>query len=283
MKTISLMLSTTPSASPFAVVTGASLGLGKSIACELAERGYSLLLVSLPGEGLQALCTEISEQYGVAAIAFELNITNSTELTDLLHTINTNYNVEVLVNNAGIGVSGEFEGTDSEKIVGLLRLNIEALVLITHGLIPNLKKQSKSYILNISSMAAYSPIGYKTVYPASKAFVYSFSRGLNAELREFGIQVTVANLGPMRTNAAVIERINGHNALIRSTVKDPSEVAKICIRRLFKGRRVIMINYLSYLFLKFTPSIIRIPMLTKHAKKECLSDVLTIKRLRQTI
>jgi short-subunit dehydrogenase len=283
LKTISLMLSTTPSASPFAVVTGASLGLGKSIACELAERGYSLLLVSLPGEGLQALCTEISEQYGVAAIAFELNITNSTELTDLLHTINTNYNVEVLVNNAGIGVSGEFEGTDSEKIVGLLRLNIEALVLITHGLIPNLKKQSKSYILNISSMAAYSPIGYKTVYPASKAFVYSFSRGLNAELREFGIQVTVANLGPMRTNAAVIERINGHNALIRSTVKDPSEVAKICIRRLFKGRRVIMINYLSYLFLKFTPSIIRIPMLTKHAKKECLPEVLTIKRLRQTI
>lgn len=283
MNAIPYMLSTTPSASPYAVVTGASLGLGKSIACELAERGYSLLMVSLPGEGLPELCTQISKEYGISAIAFETNITNSEELSALLDIINANYQVEVLVNNAGIGVSGEFEGTDSEQIIGLLRLNIEALVLITHGLIPNLKKQSKSYILNISSMAAYSPIGYKTVYPASKAFVYSFSRGLNAELREFGIQVTVANLGPMRTNAAVIERINGHNALIRSTVKEPAEVAKICIRRLFKGRKVIMINYLSYLFLKFTPSSIRISMLTKHAKKECLADVLTIKRLRETI
>ncbi len=283
MNAILLMQSTTPSAAPFAVVTGASLGLGKSIACELAERGYSLLMVSLPGEGLPELCTQLSTQYGVDAIAFETNITKSEELNALLENINANYCVEILVNNAGIGVSGEFEGTDSEKIIGLLRLNIEALVLLTHGLIPNLKKRCKSYILNISSMAAYSPIGYKTVYPASKAFVYSFSRGLNAELREFGIQVTVANLGPMRTNAAVIERINGHNALIRSTVKDPAEVAKICIRRLFKGRKVIMINYLSYLFLKFTPSAIRIPMLTKHAKKECLSEVLTIKRLRETI
>jgi len=277
------MLSTTPSTSPYAVVTGASLGLGKSIACELAERGYSLLLVSLPGEGLPKLCSEISQQYGVDAVPFETNITQSEQLQELLQTINSNYRVEILVNNAGIGVSGEFEGTDSEKLIGLLRLNIEALVLITHGLIPNLKQQSTSYILNISSMAAYSPIGYKTVYPASKAFVYSFSRGLNAELREFGIQVTVANLGPMRTNAAVIERINGHNALIRSTVKDPSQVAKICIRRMLKGRKVIMINYLSYLFLKFTPSAIRIPMLTKHAKKECLSDVLTIKRLQRTL
>lgn len=82
-----------------------------------------------------------------------------------------------------------------------------ATSLLTHQLLPNLQKSSKAYVLNVSSLAAFSPIGYKTVYPASKAFIHSFSRGLYQELKDTNVFVSVVNPGPMKTNAEVSRRI----------------------------------------------------------------------------
>ena len=92
--------------------------------------------------------------------------------------------IDILINNAGLGGTKKFTEASSDYINTILQVNVAATSLITHQLLPNLLKQPKAYILNVSSMAAFSPIGFKTVYPATKTFIHSFSRGLHEELKD---------------------------------------------------------------------------------------------------
>jgi short-subunit dehydrogenase len=120
-------------------------------------------------------------------------------------------------------------------------------------------------------MASFGPMPFKTVYPASKAFVYSFSRGLGAELKGTGVIVSVAHPGGMRTNAEVTRRIESHNRLIRSTTLSTSKVAKICIRQLLKGDELIIpgfMNKISWLILKMVPVWMRLRIMRSTLQKE---------------
>src|SRR5690606_15313804 len=114
---------------------------------------------------------------------------------------NDNFNIDMLINNAGLGGDLPFLEASPDYIEDIILLNTYALAMLTRLLLTNLINQKRAYILNIASLAAFSPMPYKTVYPASKAFVYSFSRGLDAELRGTGVTVSVAHPGGMRTNA----------------------------------------------------------------------------------
>jgi short-subunit dehydrogenase len=120
-------------------------------------------------------------------------------------------------------------------------------------------------------MASFGPMPYKTVYPASKAFVYSFSRGLSAELFGSNVCVSVAHPGGMATNAEVSERINNHNRLIRATISSPERVAKICISQLLKKDRLIipgMMNKLSWIFFKICPIWLQLILFRSSLQKE---------------
>lgn len=150
-------------------------------------------------------------------------------------------------------------------------LNMHALVLLTRLMLPNLKRQKNAYILNIASMASFSPMPFKTVYPASKAFVYSFSRGLDAELKGTGVSVSVAHPGGMRTNAEVTHSIENYNRVIRSTTLSVEKVAQICIKSLLKRKRTIIpgfINKISWVLLKITPLWMRLKMMRSSISKD---------------
>lgn len=124
-------------------------------------------------------------------------------------------------------------------------------------------------------MAAFSPIGYKTVYPASKAFVHHFTRGLNEELKDTNVFVSVVNPGPMKTNEEVIKRITNHGALAKIGLLSPDKVAAISIRQLLKRDDMIMLNFgngLSWLLMKIIPIWIRLPLMTRAVKKELLLE-----------
>jgi len=140
--------------------------------------------------------------------------------------------------------------------------------LITHQLLPNLLRQPKAYILNVSSMAAFSPIGFKTVYPASKTFIHSFSRGLHEELKDTNVFVSVVNPGAMKTNKDVCKRIEKQGFLGKLTLLDPDHVASYSIRQLFKKDSVIMVNPISWLLMKILPIWIKLPLMTQAIKKE---------------
>lgn len=252
----------------YAVVTGASKGLGKAFAEELASKNKNLVLISLPGEGLLALGEELESNYLVKVVCYETDLSKRDNLIKLTNSINENYTIHTLINNAGIGGTREFEQVSTSYIEDIIGINVYATSILTHKLLPNLLKRKQAYILNVSSLAGYSPIGYKTVYPASKAFVYSFSRGLNEELKDSGVCVSVVSPGPMRTNVDTTKRIAKQGFFANVTLLEPKKVAKYCIQKLEAKRSVITVNPFSWLVLKLVPIRISLPLITGRFKKE---------------
>ncbi|HRC32393.1 MAG TPA: SDR family NAD(P)-dependent oxidoreductase [Bacteroidia bacterium] len=258
----------------YALITGASKGLGKSFALELSKLNINLILVGLPNEGLREIISEINTS-DIDVQIHETDLTLEHNVIEMTKWANANFKIFMLINNAGIGGSKEFIDADISYLSKIIQLNVLALTLITRALLPNLLLRPKSYILNVSSMAAFSPIGYKTVYPASKAFVHHFTRGLNQELKDTNVFVSVVNPGPMKTNEEVIKRITNHGALAKIGLLSPDKVAAISIRQLLKRDDMIMLNFgngLSWLLMKIIPIWIRLPLMTRAVKKELLLE-----------
>lgn len=252
----------------YALITGGSQGLGRSFAYELASRKINTILVSLPNEDLETINKDIIETYGVDSHYFEMDLTVKEELLTFAKHINANFEVFMLINNAGLGGTKKFDAVEIGEIIRIIEVNIMALSVLTHNLLPNLFNQKNGYVLNISSMAACSPIGFKTVYPASKAFVYSFSLGLNEELKNTNVSVSVVNPGPMATNGEGSARLSKHGFFARMITLRTDDVAKHCVTHLLKGQRVIKVNYWSWSLMSNLPIWFKLPLLTNAVRKE---------------
>lgn len=257
-----------PQKEKYAVITGASQGLGSAFARELAAQHLNLVLVSLPHQNLAAFARVIGDTYQVKVHYYETDLSIKKNVLALCEWINANFEVRVLINNAGLGGTKKFTEASMQYIDTIMQVNVVATSLLTHQLLPNLLLQREAFILNVSSMAAFSPIGYKTVYPASKTFIHSFSRGLSEELKNTGVVVSVVNPGAMATNEEVTNRIKKLGYLGRLTLLKPEKVAGRCIRQLFKKDRVIMVNPWSWLAMALLPIWIKLPLLTRNIKKE---------------
>ncbi|KMQ64857.1 short-chain dehydrogenase [Chryseobacterium angstadtii] len=252
----------------YAVVTGASQGLGKAFAENLAGKNINVILVSLPGQHLKELSQRLEETYHIKAHYYEVDLSVNENVMKLTEWLNQSFEIHVLINNAGLGGTKKFVDASPAYINTILQVNVAATSLITHQLLPNLLRQPKAYILNVSSMAAFSPIGFKTVYPASKTFIHSFSRGLHEELKDTNVFVSVVNPGAMKTNMDVCKRIEKQGVLGKLTLLDPNKVAAYCIRQLFRKDSVIMVNPISWLVMKILPIWIKLPLMTSAIKKE---------------
>lgn len=252
----------------YAVVTGASQGLGKAFAENLAGQKINVVLVSLPGQHLKELSQQLQETYQIKSHYYEVDLSVNENVMKLTEWLNKSFEIHILINNAGLGGTKKFVDASSSYINTILQVNVTATSLITHQLLPNLLRQPKAYILNVSSMAAFSPIGFKTVYPASKTFIHSFSRGLHEELKDTNVFVSVVNPGAMKTNIDVCKRIEKQGILGKLTLLDPNKVAAYCIRQLFKKDSVIMVNPISWMIMKILPIWIKLPLMTSAIKKE---------------
>ncbi|MCH5599577.1 SDR family NAD(P)-dependent oxidoreductase [Niabella ginsengisoli] len=199
---------------------------------------------------------------------YETDLSVKQNVIALCNWLNKNFDIYILINNAGVGGTKKFTEASIHYIDSIMQVNVVATSLLTHQLLPNLLRQQQAYILNVSSMAAFSPIGYKTVYPASKTFIHSFSRGLSEELKNTGVVVSVVNPGAMATNEDVCQRIKNLGIIGRMTLLQPDKVAASCIKKLFKRDRVIMVNPWSWLAIALLPIWIKLPLLTYNIKKE---------------
>lgn len=263
----------------FALITGSSTGLGKAFAYELAKRKFNLLLVSLPNEALPEFAAELTA-FGNEVHYYETDLTDHDNVMKMTHWVNSQFAVSVLINNAGIGGSRRFVEAEPAYLNNIIQLNVMSTSLITRALLPNLMRQPQSYILNVSSMAAFSPMGFKTVYPASKAFIHHFSRGLYQELKDTNIFVSVVNPGPMKTNADTSARIMKQGALAQLGLLSPEQVARISIRKLFNKDSMIMLNWangIQWLLMKLIPIWLRLPLLTKVIEREVNMNAKMIK------
>ena len=241
----------------FALVTGAGSGIGKAIARELAGRGINVLLVALPGEDLYGYSKQLSEEFGIRSDFLE---TDLSKLTGPNHVIDwvkqKGYSVFCLVNNAGMAGTGIFKNSDDKYIDDRILVNIRALTFLTRYFIPELKQNSESYILNVSSLSAFFAIPFKALYSSSKSFVLNFSRALRTELRADNVSVSVLCPNGVITNEGTFARIASHGKKGKWSSVPVEKVAKKAVEKTFKKKFIIIpgkINYLLLVISKFMP------------------------------
>lgn len=232
----------------YTLITGASQGIGRALAVECAQRGMNLALISLPDENLKEFSHTLSNKYGISSKYKTLNLTDS-KAPELIYEwcVKNNLEVNALINNAGIGSQGNFEDQSIESYKHMIELNVSSVVLLTRIFIPDLKKNSPSYILNLGSIASFYPIPYKTVYSASKNFVFTFSRALKEELKPQNIHVSILCPGPVLTNFDVLERTKQQGKAGKISVSKPRKVARKAISSLLRKKFIIIPGFFSKL------------------------------------
>ena len=263
----------------YAVITGASMGLGRSFAREAARRGINTILVSLPGENLHLLAEELREM-GTDSHAYETDMTVRDNIVKMCRWINERFEVFMLINNAGLGGTRSFVSCEVGYIDAIIQVNVMASTIITHQLLPNLLRQPRGYILNVSSMAAFSPIGYKTVYPASKRFLHYFSRGLYQELKGTSVFVSVVHPGPMKTNRDVTRRIERQGFFGRMGLLSPDAIAKISIGQLLKRDTMILpgtANQFNWVLMHIVPVWAKLRLMSNVVARELEFEMQPVK------
>ena len=218
---------------PVAVVTGASSGIGRAFAKQLATRGYDLVLVARSRDRLEALAAELRDRDGARARVFVADLGEAgalAEVENLLHSAPP----DLLVNNAGFGTAGAFHERDLERESELLRVNVIALVRLTHASLPGMLERGSGAVINVSSLAGEVPSGFNATYGASKAFVTSFTHALREELRDTGVTVQCLLPGITATAWAETAGIDTSNTP-SMLVSDPLDVAKASLAALEGG------------------------------------------------
>lgn len=222
----------------WALVTGASSGIGAALAWELAGRGAKLLLTARRRARLEALAGELGAR-GVETriLVADLNdpaapqqIYDATEGAGLA--------VDILVNNAGLGQYGAFYLSPVEQELSQVRVNCEAVVRLSRLFVPRMVERKRGWVLVVASTASFQPVPYITTYAATKVFDRFFAQGLAAEVARYGVKVTALCPGPTESE---FYDVAGAGAFKRR-VQPTAEVARMGVDALERGRRTIIPN-----------------------------------------
>jgi len=237
-----------------ALITGASGGIGEALATKLAGRKYNLLLVARNAERLEKECSQLADSFGIDAqyIAADLSKPGAAEEI-FAETVRRGLEIDMLINNAGIGSGGQFSELPLQSELELLQLNISSLVALTHLFLPRMQQRRSGTIINVASMAGFMPIPYMATYAASKMFVRSFTEAITEECKPYNIHVMLLIPGLTRTNfnkAAGIE--NRAESSYDNSTQTPGQVAEEAMKALNKGKHVIVSGKRNRLMSKLT-------------------------------
>ncbi len=232
----------------FALITGASGGIGLALARALAARKHDVLLVARSRDLLENHCKEIRLQYAVAAEFLVLDLATPDAPSKLVDWVkDRKFGIDILINNAGFGYWGPLPDLPEQEFAGMIQLNMFTLASLCKAFVPMLKLQPKAYILNVSSTAAYQAVPTLSLYAATKSFVLSLSRGLRWELK--GTTVSVSCLCPGPVTTGFIERANLQAVKEKSEKfsMTPEAVAKAALKGLFAGKAEIIPGFTNWL------------------------------------
>jgi uncharacterized protein len=257
-----------PSVGGTALITGASSGIGVAIAGELAKRGHNVTLVARREERLRSLATELSDRHGVEATALACDLVDPDDrdrLADEVH--GTGRSVEVLVNNAGFGGRGRFVANDRDRMVGMVRLNVEAVIDLTSRYLPGMAERGRGTILNVASVAAFQPMPGTATYGATKAFVLSFSEALHTEQRGSGVTVTAVCPGPVKTEFLETAGIAGVDEDTPDLIwMSAADVGRHAVEGAEHGKRVVVpgaLNRAQSLMGQHAPRALALPIVDR--------------------
>jgi short-subunit dehydrogenase len=242
----------------WAVVTGASGGMGAVFARQLAKRGYSVLAVARASDALAKLAEEL-QGYGTRVDVVAANLATPEGVAAVVQRARSLGNVELLVNNAGVSTSGHFLEQSPDREAQVIRVNVEALWTLTRDIVPEMVKRGRGGVINIASVVAFQPIPYWTTYAATKAFVLAFGEGLAFELRKSGVRVVTVCPGFTKTGLYAETGVPGlAGRLLRHST--PEEVVRAALAA-YDGHRVIRIVGFMNRLLAVSGSLTPRPML----------------------
>jgi short-subunit dehydrogenase len=244
-----------------ALVTGASEGLGKSFAFELAQRGIDLVLVSLPGTGLVQLAAYIEKNFAVKVVYFEADLTHTEEYTSLFSSLKArNIQVNILINNAGIGNWSRFEDQTIAFYKRQIELNVIAPVLLTKLFLEQVKKPEQSYVLNVGSLGGLFVMPKKQVYGATKSFISYFTRCLRLELSQSNVRVSLLTPGGIHTKPELLLLTESLKGVSKAAILEPEHVARAAVSGMLSGKKEIIpgrINQALVMLNALLPSVIK--------------------------
>jgi short-subunit dehydrogenase len=246
------------SGTTYALITGASKGLGKHFARALAARKQNVILVARSKDKLEALASELRNAHGILAESLEFDLASPGAGLQLAQKLRDHdFQVEWLVNNAGFGERGEFLDLSLERQLQMIHLHNTAVVELTYQLLPAMIEAGRGGIINVSSLAGFQPVPYAAMYSATKSFLTTFSMALREELRPTGVKVVTVCPGRLRadpedTEAQVKrEKVPGgeqrHEDVVRETLKKLDSGGGLVIpgrlnRLTVRGQRLMSLN-----------------------------------------
>ncbi len=251
-----------------ALITGATFGIGYELAKIFARDNFNLILVARNLEKLNQIKSELSK-HEILIHTIQKDLTSPNSPVELYNEVKqNNFQVDILINNAGFGLLGPFVELDLKSQLDMIQLNITSLVHLTHLFLPEMIHRKNGKIMNVASTAAFQPGPNMAIYYATKAFVLSFSEALNAELKGTGVSVSALCPGPTKTEfqkRARMENINLERTKLIPYMS-AEKVARIGYTGLMKGNRVIipgLMNKTGVILVKFFPKSIILAVLKK--------------------
>lgn len=230
------------------LITGASSGIGADMARIMAKKGHDLILVARDKKKLESLKEELNTEVKIIS----LDVSTTFNCMKLYNKVKKE-DIDVLINNAGFGVFGDFSKTNLDKELDMIDLNIKTVHTLTKLFLKDFKKKDSGYILNVASSAAFSPGPLMASYYASKAYVLRLTEAIYEELRREKSNVSVSCLcpGPVDTNFNTVAGVSFSVKALQSY-----DVAKYAIDKMFKKKLLIIpgtLMKLNYIFNRFMP------------------------------
>lgn len=231
----------------WAIVTGASGGMGAVFAKALAERGYSVLAVARQVEPLAKISDELKTQ-GRVVETLSVDLASVEGIRRVVDRARALGDIELLVNNAGLSTSGHFLDQSADKEIQAIRVNVEALYALTREFVPAMVERKRGGVLNIASIVAFQAIPYWTTYAATKAFVLAFGEGLAYELRNTGVRVVTVCPGFTKTRLYANSGVPGIAGRILRFAT-PEEVVRAALTAYDAGRVVRIVGLTNRLLI----------------------------------
>lgn len=238
----------------WALVTGASAGIGEAFARELARRGMHVALAARREDRLRALADEIGRAHRVRTLVLPSDLGAPGAAEALWREAASGRDLHLLVNNAGFGLKGRFDEAPLDRLEEMVRLNCVALLELTHLAIRHMRPRGAGGIVNVASVAAYQPIPMMATYAATKAFVLTLTEALAEEARGSGVRVVTLNPGPVATE---FQQIAGTSVSEKTLgIRTPEEVVDDALRGLERGGGTVtpgLLNRLSTYVVRVSP------------------------------
>ncbi len=239
----------------YALITGASQGIGYEFAVVLAQMGYNLILVARNEEKLAKIQTELTQKNNIKVLYSAQDLSQASACEAVFTTFQDK-NIEILINNAGFGDFGDFVESNWIKQNEMMQLNMVSLTHLTHLFLPKMVAQKNGKIMNIASTASFQPGPLMAVYYATKSYVLSFSEAIGKELENTGVTVTALCPGPTTSGFQAAASLEESKLVKGKKLPTAQEVAVFGIKAMMKGKSVAVHgfqnNFLAGL-VKFLP------------------------------